>query len=1157
MGLSSLRMAISSFRYSWRIGISVALGVGIATAVIVGALLVGDSMRGSLRELTLQRLGKIESILAPGNFFATEGMIPNEIPHAAVIFFNKGVIEYRVSTDTVRRSGNVQIVGCDRAFWMLDESLGESIEEPDENEVIINQSVADELGVTVGDFVNVRLPVEQAVPADSPLGRRESNTEGIPRLKIIRIVADRGLARFSLSASQSAPLNIFLARKTIAESLERVGQANMVLFDQVVSLDDLKINLQTLGMKLSPISGQWINQTGEIEKAFEYNSLTSDSLLIPDVVASRILEIPDGSDAVLQSTYLANAIETVTAGGEVIKSIPYSTITAVDSSPGMPLDFTRTPDQEKQSLVPVVLNQWAARELDASIGAPLKISYFEPEVEEGREVERSFMAVVTSIVPFIEPDEPYRRRREAVFREPLSRYNDPALTPTVPGITDQDSIADWDLPFKLTRKISKADDAYWNNHRLTPKLFLPLSFGRQYFGSRFGVVTSLRFPMSDADAGKLKIRLSDALRPVLGEIGWSIIPIKSDQLAAAAGTTPFDGLFLSLSFFVIAAAILLIAMLFRLGLIHRMQQYGVLLITGWSPAGLLRYVFYEGFVTALMGVALGVVFGICYAMVILHALRTWWVDAVTVPFLEFHWTYRSLFGGGFIGLLIAALTLWFSARWLSKVPPQDLLSRKNPDDASGQQATGVSLFRSKLILYSLVAIAVGLSTIGALTGGQIAAGAFVSSGMALLIASLFACHASLKGNNASLRKSTKAYLVNSTGLATRNISRYASRSTTTVGLIASASFLIFAISAFHLRPTSEGTGGFQLIGESSQPIYEDLNDSSVRQQLMGADAKVLDRSFVEMFRLKIGQDASCNNLYRASRPTVLGVPNSFAGSLAEADLIGFRWAAGEDGSTSNRNWEALQRVATGTHDDPIPIVLDQNTAMWSLQLMKGLGELVEFELTQGDPRVFEVVGLLSNSVMQGKLLLSESNFESLFPNVSGYQFFMVGGDSLKKESVEVAMESRFSDVGMDLSDSSALLDRMLAVQNTYLRTFQSLGAIGLLLGTIGLAIAQVRSVLERQSEFAILRSVGFSGRKLGLLVLRETMLLLLLGVGLGLLTSILAVLPHALISGLDPPVFEPLYMSILIVAFGLAISMVAVRQVTKLALLDSLRKDFS
>lgn len=225
--------------------------------------------------------------------------------------------------------------------------------------------------------------------------------------------------------------------------------------------------------------------------------------------------------------------------------------------------------------------------------------------------------------------------------------------------------------------------------------------------------------------------------------------------------------------------------------------------------------------------------------------------------------------------------------------------------------------------------------------------------------------------------------------------------------------------------------------------------------------------------------------------------------------------------------------------------------------MKGLGELVEFELTQGDPRVFEVVGLLSNSVMQGKLLLSESNFESLFPNVSGYQFFMVGGDSLKKESVEVAMESRFSDVGMDLSDSSALLDRMLAVQNTYLRTFQSLGAIGLLLGTIGLAIAQVRSVLERQSEFAILRSVGFSGRKLGLLVLRETMLLLLLGVGLGLLTSILAVLPHALISGLDPPVFEPLYMSILIVAFGLAISMVAVRQVTKLALLDSLRKDFS
>ena len=46
-----------------------ALGVAVATAVLTGALLVGDSVRGSLRDLTLQRLGRIDSALVTGHFF--------------------------------------------------------------------------------------------------------------------------------------------------------------------------------------------------------------------------------------------------------------------------------------------------------------------------------------------------------------------------------------------------------------------------------------------------------------------------------------------------------------------------------------------------------------------------------------------------------------------------------------------------------------------------------------------------------------------------------------------------------------------------------------------------------------------------------------------------------------------------------------------------------------------------------------------------------------------------------------------------------------------------------------------------------------------------------------------------------------------------------
>ena len=62
---------------------------------------------------------------------------------------------------------------------------------------------------------------------------------------------------------------------------------------------------------------------------------------------------------------------------------------------------------------------------------------------------------------------------------------------------------------------------------------------------------------------------------------------------------------------------------------------------------------------------------------------------------------------------------------------------------------------------------------------------------------------------------------------------------------------------------------------------------------------------------------------------------------------------------------------------------------------------------------------------------------------------------------------------------------MLAVQNTYLETFQSLGALGLLLGTLGLATVQFRSVLERRQELALMRAAGFRRGRLAKMVMSK------------------------------------------------------------------------
>jgi ABC-type lipoprotein release transport system permease subunit len=1148
-------MISATMRYDWRVAVAVALGVATATAVIVGALLVGDSMRGSLRELTIDRLGRIETAIIPGMFFEFAGIAEPDLGGAPLILFESGVVESKQPDGSVRRTGLVQVIGCDDSFWKLQinpEDAPTGI--LDDQSVILNEATAIELGVREGDQVTVRLPKEQAVPADSPLGRRESESEGLPRMRVARIIADRGFGRFSLAPNQASPRNVFLNRETVAQALDRPGQANIMLFDRQISADALRIRLRDLGLAVREVRKAHPGADGSSQTVFNYFSLTSDRLLLPEVAVQRILREFSPAEVAPVSTYLANAIEQIDEDGQVIASVPYSIMTAMDARDDFPLDFTAPEDSELGGRIPVVLNSWAADRLKASRGTRLRVAFFEPEVENGQEVERTFEAIVTSVVPITEPSAPYRRRQEPTFDQPPTVYNDPDLTPTVPGVTDQDSINDWDLPFQLNREISRDDDAYWNNHRLTPKLFMALRDGERLFASRFGRTTGLRFTGDvAADRESLEQRLMATLTPVLPELGWSPRLIRQQQLAASRGTTPFDGLFLALSAFVIFSAVMLIAMLFRLGFVQRMRQYGMMLAVGWNRSRVGGLAMGEGLCIALAGVAVGMIGGVLYAIAVLWALRSWWVGAVTVPFLSFHWSARSLLIGSLAGWLVTAFTLWLSTRSLLRGSAQSLLAQRETDAGIGLgQSRGGT--RARLLAGLIGLGALVLAAVGARAGGQLAAGAFVGGGMMLLIALLLALYVRLRQpRRITIGTDIGGYTLIS--LAMRSAARHPLRSTLTIGLMSSASFLIIAIAAFRLQPTDSGTGGFELIGQTAQPLYRDLRDKTVQAELLGADQKGMQGVVVQPWRLRPGQDASCNNLYQASQPTVLGVPESFSRTLVESSLPGFQWAASIQTEPNQTPWDALNRTASGSAEQPIPVVIDQNTAMWSLQMTRGIGERRAFQYRDGEPIHFEVVGLLANSMLQGKLLIGESNFEQLFPEVSGYRYFLFACDRREAAGVAKILENRLGDVGMDVSETHQVLSGMLAVQNTYLRTFQSLGALGLLLGTIGLAVAQLRSVLERRQELAVLRAIGFTRGRLSSVVMLETGGLLALGIGCGVLCAVLAVLPHAVLGGFLPPIGEPLLLTAVILGLGLLAGLLAVRRVATLPLLESLRSE--
>ncbi|QDV71206.1 FtsX-like permease family protein [Rosistilla carotiformis] len=1169
VSLTPGRFVGKSFRHHWRISAAVALGVAAATAVVTGALLVGDSMRGSLRELTIERLGSIDYVLYPGQFFRAAAVDPlrsdsdQPLVDRAVpaILFSQAVVETdRSASDVVRRAGSIQVIAANEKFWDLDVEGVRPDVIPEGDQVVLNASAAAELQVDVGDLVTVRLPVEQAVPADSPLGRRESESEGLPRLEVVSIVPDRGLGRFSLQPSQQQPLAAFLPLELVQDSLDREGEANVVFIDaagtQALQLESahaqadqiaaaMALQLSDYGLKIEEIRQSFTDAEGNEKEVFDYYSLTSDRLLLPTAIAESVREeLPGATEPVM--TYLANAIDRIDDEDQTAASVPYSIITAIDSSDAMPLEFGDYDPNDLSLPVPVVINDWTAEQLKAAVGDKIRIFYFEPETSSGKEVERSFDAVVSGIVPITQPQTKYRRGRPPKFDEAPTVYNDPGLTPTVPGVTDQDSIDDWDLPFKLERPRSKDDDLYWDYYRLTPKAFIPLAAGQRLFGSRFGDLTSLKIRKSavvDVDAlQKLVTEVADQDRD---QIGFAVMPTRALQLAASKGTTPFDALFVSLSFFVIVAALMLVALLFRLGMEQRASEYGTLMAVGLSGRLVAGMALREGILVSLVGSVLGVVGGIGYAWLVLYALRNWWVGAVTVPFLRFHWSPVSLIVGIVAGTAMAAVTIWWTSRRLRSSKVSSLVGGHIDElrTESGQRRRNWS--GPVAIGCFVVAMLTSLSAVW--LGGQAQAGAFVGGGMMLLAAIVLGVFHRLT-NTKPRHAANRSYSL--FRMAMQSARRNPLRSTLSIGLLAVACFLIVSMSAFQLSPSDEGVGGFDLIGQTAMPLYRDLSDPAIRADLMGRDAEAISDAKIFGFRMKPGQDASCNNLYQASQPQVLGVPANFISRFNDPKVMPrFGWV----GAGSDNPWERLEAEATGTAEDPIPMVLDQNTAMWALQMYGGVGEVKSFEYVVGKPQYFQVVGLIGGSVLQGSLLIGEANFEDAFPEISGYQYYLMKADGIDADQLAEILENRLSDSGMDVADSRDVLARLLAVQNTYLRTFQGLGALGLLLGTFGLATVQLRSVLERRGELAVMRATGFSRKRLAGMVVLENSALLIAGIGCGLLASFAAVIPYMLIGQAKLGIVEPIVMLGIVFAVGLLAASVAVKQVLRMPLLESLR----
>ncbi len=452
---------LTPLSHFWRINLAVVLGAAVATAVLTGALLVGDSVRGSLRDLTLDRLGKIDYALVTHKYFredllvdlATAKDFKNQFETIASAILSNGTAIHSTSKT---RASNINIVAVDEQFFSFFETDESASLRKRASQVfpaiIINQSLQNQLKAEVGDQILLSFEKPSDIARSSLLGRK--STEDVietARMSLTKIIPDEGSGRFSLQANQNLPLNAYVSLPVLQRTLGQKNRVNAILVSQKgapEANDSVYFLQQVLAAALSfeDFGLKFI----ELERGFALES--SESILSPQIVTgSKSAADKLNLGALPVYTYLANKME---AKGRLL---PYSTVAALP----IPLvdgfgDLLLKNGQPAPKLADneILLNDWAARDLRVSAGDSITMEYFGVGPRDDLFTKHAAFHV-----------------KGVVAMAGLAI--DKTLTPDFPGIADADNMADWDPPFPVDLNLIRTkDEDYWDKYRGTPKAFV-------------------------------------------------------------------------------------------------------------------------------------------------------------------------------------------------------------------------------------------------------------------------------------------------------------------------------------------------------------------------------------------------------------------------------------------------------------------------------------------------------------------------------------------------------------------------------------------------------------------------------------------------------------------------------------------------------------
>jgi len=1100
---------LKTFTHYFKANLLVALGVVVSATVLTGSLIIGDSVRFSLEQSTFSRLGKTTHLVSVTERYfrqemATEIEVVNSEIKASPVLLLEGMA---IADGGVNRVNKVQVIGVDTDFEEI--SNTPFFSEMQDNEIAISQNLAERLQVKEGYNLLVRIQKASLIPMNAPFVSAEETSVSM-RATIKKVVQKEELGRFNLKNSQTAPYNIFVSIKRLNKLMEFEGKANQILVSTEIETSKVAESVKSC---LTPtdagLSLKRIETTNETE-------ISTERVFLEDKISVTLNKLPD---AELILTYFVNAIEKSEVGsrkseesiekgegkgGEAAvgswqspetgnqqpatsnqqpatsnqqpatnlnqsPSIPTNHI----SSSSIPYSFVSSVTDSNLAENEIILNRWAADDLNAKAGDKIILKYL--EIGPLRQlIEKETEFIVKEVIPMD------------------SKWSDPTRAPHLPGLSDAGHCREWEagVPINLDA-IRDKDEKYWDDYKGTPKAFVSKNAALKMWSNRFGNYTAVRFPTETFNEDKYNQLFAQEIDPA--DLGMAITPIREQGVQAAQNGTDFSGLFIGLSFFLLIAAIVLTSLLFRLNLETRSSQIGLFDALGFRQKQVRGFFLSEGFVVALLGGLLGLVVSVFYTSLVFKILNTLWFDIVRTDVLMIRIYPITLILGLCISLLVSMAAILISVRRFQKHRAADLQKQ-----IFSVEKRGKKLLMNGILYFSLIiSIVIFVYQISGIN--QMNPSLFFLSGALLLLGLLLLFRRNL--SRIEVKKNEKFGLGR---LAQLNLTRNKGRSITVVTLFALGTFLVVSTGSNKLdmfanaQDKTSGTGGFLYFAETTIPVLFDMNAPDKR-----ANEGILEDFSAIQFSKVEGDDASCLNLNRISQPAILGVEREML-----HDRFSFATKMKEFEETDL--WLALnQQFDDGT----IPAIADQTVIQWGLGMK--VGDILLYQNELGDTLRLKLIAGTTPSIFQGYVIISNQNFLKNYPTHSGTSVFLIDGNPDNQQAISDELQSVFRDYGWEMQSTATRLVEFYSVTNTYLSIFLALGALGLILGTIGLAVILARTLLERRREIALMQAVGFSTRPIFRIITGEYLLLLFAGVMIGFAAAVVATLPAFLSAGSD------------------------------------------